>query len=772
MIMAKKNKKSSKEYRIKSPALRKFLMTLKVSLLIMLSVVFVGGIIFYFTYGKDILAMQATAKREVQASTIDTFRQSETSVIYDSKNKEISELKGEKDVYYLASSEIPDTVKIAFVSVEDKKFYSHEGVDYLAIMRAALQYVKHGQVTQGGSTITQQLVRNVFISKEVTMDRKLREMFYAMEMEKKYSKDQILEFYINNIYFANGYYGIQAASYGYFNKDVNELSLSQIAFLCAIPNGPTRYDPVNNMENTLERRDLILKNMLDDNKILIEEYQSATNEEIMLNMQKKKKQDYVETFARYSAIQALMESQGFEFRYDFDSDEDRKQYEENYNDLYQQCEQSMYSAGYRIYTSINMSKQKKLQKAVNNELSGFKDKTKDGVYKMQGAAVCINNKNGRVVAIVGGRKQNTEGYTLNRAFQAFRQPGSSIKPLVVYTPAFENGYTPSSIVDDTYFKGGPRNSDGRYSGRIPIRSAVAASKNVVAWKLFDEITPNKGLSYILKMRFSHIVANDYYPSAALGGLTEGVSPLEMASGFATLENEGYYRVPTCIVKITDARDNLIYEDKSKRTQIYSKESAHMMTSCLETVMDSGTGVRLKLANMPCAGKTGTTNDKKDGWFCGFTPYYTTAVWVGYDTPVTVNDLYGSTYPGRIWKNFMELLHANLEYKELANDYYGYKEEEKEENDSEEEQEETEEPSASPDVTDEPEEEEPKITPEPNEWNDGSKEDEPQVTEGPADPEVPEQPDTLPSEDDEQDPGTEVEIERLPYYWTPERIKYR
>ena len=772
MIMEKKNKKSSKAHRIKNPALRKFLMTLKVSLLIMLSLVLVGGIIFYFAYGKDILAMQATAKREVQASNIDTFRQSETSVIYDSKGKEISELKGEKDVYYLESSEIPDTVKMAFVSVEDKKFYSHAGVDYFAIMRAALQYVKHGQVTQGGSTITQQLVRNVFISKEVTMDRKLREMFYAMQMEEKYSKDQILEFYINNIYFANGYYGIQAASYGYFNKDVNELSLSQIAFLCAIPNGPTRYDPVNNMENTLERRDLILKNMLDDNKILIEEYQSATSEEITLNMQKKKKQDYVETFARYSAIQALMESQGFEFRYDFDSDEDRKQYEENYNELYQQCEQSMYSAGYRIYTSISMSKQKKLQKAVNDELSGFTDKTKDGVYKMQGAAVCINNKNGRVVAIVGGSKQKSEGYTLNRAFQAFRQPGSSIKPLVVYTPAFENGYTPSSIVDDTYFNGGPRNSDGRYSGRIPIRSAVAASKNVVAWKLFDEITPKKGLSYILKMRFSHIVANDYYPSAALGGLTEGVSPLEMASGFATLENEGYYRVPTCIVKITDARDNLIYEDKSKRTQIYSKESSHMMTSCLESVMDSGTGASLKLSNMPCAGKTGTTNDKKDGWFCGFTPYYTTAVWVGYDTPVTVNDLYGSTYPGRIWKNFMSILHANLEYKELADDYYGYKPEYQEDDTSEEVPEDTEEPSASPDVTEEPEEEEPKITKEPEEWNEGTKEEQPQVTEAPvAEPEVPEQPDVQPDEGEEQDPGTEVEVESMPYYWTPGRTKY-
>lgn len=764
--MAKKKKK--KASKIKSPALRRFLMALKVSLLVILIAIVVGGTIFYFTYGKDLLAMQATAKRDVQASNVDTFRQSETSIIYDSKGKEISELKGEKDVYYLDSSEIPDAVRIAFVSVEDKKFYTHSGVDLLAIMRAGLQYVKHGRVTQGGSTITQQLVRNVFISQEVTMDRKLREMFYALEMEKKYTKDQILEFYINNVNFSNGYYGIQAASYGYFNKDVNELSLSQIAFLCAIPNGPTRYDPVNNMDNTLERRNLILKNMLDDNKILIEEYQSAIDEKITLNMQKRKRQDYVETFARYSAVQALMESQGFEFRYEFDSDAEKKEYEENYNELYQQCEQSMYSAGYRIYTSISMSKQKKLQKAVNDQLSGFTDKTKDGIYKMQGAAVCINNKTGQVVAIVGGRKQKSEGYTLNRAFQAFRQPGSSIKPLVVYTPAFEKGYTPSSIVNDSYFNGGPRNSNGTYSGNIPIRTAVAKSKNVVAWKLFDELTPKKGLSYILKMRFSHIVANDYYLSSSLGGLTEGVSPLEMASGFATIENEGYYRVPTCIVKITDARDNLIYENQKKRTQIYSKESAHMMTSCLETVMDSGTGASLKLPNMPCAGKTGTTNDKKDGWFCGFTPYYTTAVWVGYDTPATVNDLYGGTYPGRIWRSFMEPLHANLEYKELADEYYGSKPEKEQYEAPKETAEASEEPSESPDVTEEPEEEEPKVTKVPNDWNEGSSENTPEETAVPEEPSEPEEPEVPVDEGEEDVPGGEVEAEQMSIYWTPKR----
>lgn len=724
--MSKKRKKS----KIENPALRSFLLALKATLLVILLVVLIGGIVFYFAYGKQFIAMQKEASQNVAASTVDTFRSAETSLIFDAKGKEISEIKGEKDVFYLDTEQIPDYVKTAFISIEDKKFYEHGGVDYLAIMRAAFQYVKKGRVTQGGSTITQQLVRNVFISKEVTMDRKIREMFYAMEMEKRYTKDQILEFYINNVYFANGYYGIEAASQGYFNKDVNKLSLSQVAFLCAIPNGPTLYNPLSHYDNTIDRRNLILKNMLDDGKILIEEYQAAVDEKIELKVQEQKKRDYLETFSKYCAVRALMQSQGFIFKNKFASAEEKKEYKAEYNELYETCEQSLYSGGYRIYTSISMTKQKALQNAVNDVLKNFTEKTDAGIYKMQGAAVCISNNTGRVVAIVGGRKQDvSEGYTLNRAFQSFRQPGSSIKPLIVYTPAFENGYTPESIVSDKRFEGGPRNSDGKYSGNIPIRSAVAASKNVIAWKLFEEITPKVGLSYILNMGFSNIVDSDYYPASSLGGLTNGVSPLEMASGFATIENEGYYREPTCIVKITDARDNVIYKNKNKKKQIYSKESAHMMTSCMESVFESGTARGLQIGNMKVAGKTGTTNDKKDGWFCGFSAYYTTAVWVGYDTPRTVSDLYGSTYPGHIWQTFMQSIHTGLTYKDLM-DNYANKRDTRNNIEDEKETEETEEPEETEDVDDE---EEVSETPLPDSWTEGGsngEDPEPEITSEP------------------------------------------
>ena len=671
--MSKKNAKKSSNA---SPAFKKFLFGLKVALLVFLVLIIAGGGIFYFTYGRSILKAQKEAKKLVAASTVDTFRASQTSVIYSSTGKVITELKGEKDVYYLEYEDIPQAVVDAMISTEDKNFPTHKGVDMKGITRAIWVNIKNKNISEGASTITQQLSRNTFtdfLGFETSWRRKIREMFVALEMEKKYTKRQIMEFYLNNIYFANGHYGIQAASQAYFSKNVDKLTLSEIAFLCAVPNSPNTYDPLVNSDRTVLRRDKILDDMLDEGKISREEHDEAQKQKIVLKPKTVKKQDYVVTFAKHCAVEYLMEGQGFSITSKFDSDSEKEAYEAEYDELYSRCQQSLFEKGYRIYTTIDMKKQKQLQEAVNTTLAGFTEK-KSGVYKVQGAAVCINNKTGKVVAIVGGRKQkNTEGYTLNRAFQSYRQPGSSIKPLVVYTPSFERNYTPDTTVLDQYFEGGPRNSDGRYSGNISVRQAVASSKNVIAWKLFQELIPKVGLSYLLDMRFKKIVANDYYPASSLGGLTNGASPVEMASGYAAIANEGVYREPTCIKKITDAEDVEVPGPLDASKRVYKKDAANIMTDVMTTVMESGTGRTLKLANMNCAGKTGTTNDKKDGWFCGFTPYYTTSVWVGCDQPETIYDLYGSTYPGQIWKTFMETIHEGLENKEFPS-YEGKKEE--------------------------------------------------------------------------------------------------
>ncbi|MFA9464841.1 MAG: PBP1A family penicillin-binding protein [Velocimicrobium sp.] len=653
--MAKKKKKKL------SPARKRLRFVFKLVIFLLLLSVLILSVLLYMKFGKTVIELHDEAKTLVLQSTTETFRQSETSEVYDTKGKLITTLKGTKDTYYLEYEQIPDMAKQAMISIEDKNFLKHNGIDIKGIIRAAKAYIdNHGEITQGASTITQQLSRNIFLTQEVSWKRKVKEIFIALDMEKKYSKDQIMEFYLNNIYFGNGYYGIEAASKGYFSTDVNDLSLAQIAYLCAVPNNPTVYNPLENSDNTVKRKNRILKQMLEDGVIGDAVYQEAKQEEITLRVTKNKKKNYIETYVYNCAIRALMKNQGFNFRYTFSTEEEKDRYQERYDDVYAMCQQSLYSAGYRIYTSIDIKKQKLLQKSVDTVLEQFTSKNEEGIYALQAAATCIDNKNGRVVAIVGGRKQETLGYTLNRAYQSYRQPGSSIKPLIVYTPALERGYTPDSIVVDKRIKDGPKNSNGAYAGKIALRTAVEQSKNVVAWNLFTELTPEIGLQYLLNMDFGKISKNDYYPAAALGGFTNGVSSVEMASGFATLENEGVFREPTCIVSILDSRGNEVVSNIQDTKVIYDANAARMMTDILKGVFTRGTGRGLGLANMSCAGKTGTTDDKKDGWFVGYTPYYTTSVWVGYDIPQKLDSLAGATYPGSIWKAYMQEIHEGRE----------------------------------------------------------------------------------------------------------------
>ncbi|MGB4660992.1 MAG: transglycosylase domain-containing protein [Mobilitalea sp.] len=628
------------------------------SLLILLTVL-IGMIYFYHTYGKTILRLQAEAKQMVNHSTEETFKSSQTTLLYDTQGNLISTLKAEKDVYYIKINDIPQAVIDAVVVSEDRKFLEHDGVDYIANIRAAIALIEHkGSITQGASTITQQLARNVFLTHEVTYERKIEEIFAAQELEKKYNKSEIMEYYLNGIYFANGHYGIQAAAQGYFAEGIKSLSLSQIAFLCAIPNNPTLYNPLTNMDNTVNRRDRILLQLLDDGKITSDQYKEATAETITLIATASDKKDYVETYAYHSAIEALMAEQNFEFRYQFESEKEQQAYEAEYNELYYSYQKDLYTKGYRIYTSIDLKKQELLQKSVDDALAGFTKVNDEGIYKMQGAAVCIDNDNGRVVAIVGGREQELDGYTLNRGYQSYRQPGSAIKPLIVYTPSFERDYTPESIVVDEKTEDGPKNSGGSYLGEIKLQRAIELSKNTIAWKLFEELSPKVGLSYLLKMNFAKISSSDYVPSASLGGFTNGVSPLEIAAGYAALANDGYYRTPTCIVKIMNSQGEEIVGENKAELSVYDTNAARIMTEALTGVIKNGTGMGLGLTNTISAGKTGTTNDKKDGWFVGYTPYYTSSVWVGYDLPQAVKDLTGASYPGTIWHNFMEGIHGS------------------------------------------------------------------------------------------------------------------
>ena len=629
----------------------------------------IGSVVIWSKYGDKLKALKAEANAIAARSKKEDFRANETSVCYWADGSVMSVLKGEKDVYYLEYDAIPKYCVSAMLATEDRKFYEHSGYDIYAIIRAAKAYIDHeGEIRQGGSTITQQLARTVYLTNEKTVERKVKEIFLAVGLEKKYTKNEILEFYINNIYFANGYYGIQAASIGYFGKPAGELTLSEAAFLCGIPNSPSDYNPLKRFDNTIERRNSVLKQMKDNKDITQEEYEAAVKEQIVLTSSpKRERYNYAETFTYHSAILALIKQEGFSLRNDFYSDSDKEEYEELYEEEYYRLKRSLYTRGYRIYTSLNREKQEALQTSIDIGLQDFDEKYENGIYALQAAGVCIDNDTGYVVAVIGGREQEFDGYTLNRAYQSPRQPGSSIKPLVVYTPAFERGLYPDSKVMDEKFEGGPKNSGGVYSGEIDIRYAVSVSKNTVAWKLFEELTPKVGLSYLKRMGFSHLVNRDYVPAASLGGLTYGVTALEMSGAYAALCNDGVFRNPTCIQRISDADGETVaggYGNENDRIRIYETNAARMMTDTLKTVMTSGTGRKLALSGHTSAGKTGTTENQRDGWFAGYTAYYTTVIWVGYDYPKEMKELMGNTYPGYIWQSFMEKIHEGLPDKDF------------------------------------------------------------------------------------------------------------
>lgn len=624
-------------------------------------------LIFMTVVGVRLIRLRNEAAALVEEKGDGVFRQGLTTMVYGSRGETIAVLNSEKDAYYMELEDIPYMVKQIFLVTEDRSFYEHSGVDYKSVLRALIELVKNeGEITQGGSTITQQLARNIYLSHEVTLQRKLSEVFIAWELEDRYSKDEILEFYINNIYFANGLYGVEAAAKGYFSRPAAELTLSELCFICAIPNNPETYNPMESMDNTLRRRDRILKQLLSEKIIDGSQYEEAVNESITLSPGKKVMNNYAETFVRYSATRELMRLRGFEFKYVFSSNDDKQSYTEEYNRVYGECNSLLFTGGYRIYTSIDMEKQRLLQDSLDAVLGADNAVNDEGTYELQGSAVSIDNANGYVVAAVGGREQDSVGYTLNRAYQSFRQPGSSIKPVLIYVPLFERGYTPDSVVVDERISGGPVNSPNVYAGSITVRTALALSKNTVAWKLFDMIGCNTCIRYLLNMQFSHIVREDYVPAMSIGGMTYGVSALEMASAYAALENNGIYREPTCIIRITDAFGNVILDNGEMRQTgriVYQKNASLAVTSVLQDVLNWGTGKAYQLKNAVCAGKTGTTNDNKDCWFAGYSRYYTTAVWCGYDMPKTLE---GDNVraAGNIWHDYMEAVHENLEKKEF------------------------------------------------------------------------------------------------------------
>lgn len=554
------------------------------------------------------------------------MRPAVSSQVFDSHGRLITTLHSDQNRLPIDINKVPQNLQNAFIAAEDNRFYEHIGIDPIGIFRAIFANLTNRGIAQGGSTITQQLAKNAFLSQEQTLKRKIQEAMLALEIEHKYSKKEILEMYMNQIYFGQGAYGIQTAAKTYFNKDVNELSLTQCAMLAGLPKSPNYYSPFNNLNEAKKRKNVVLDQMVKYGYVSAAEAEDAKNQDLGLSKSHQAKEaDEYASFIDYVSQQVA------------------KKYGDD----------ALYKEGLKIYTTMDVDKQHAAVRAMRNLPNNYTDE--NGLTQPQAALVSIDPKTGHILAMVGGRGQDS----FNRASMAVRQPGSAFKPFV-YLTALQHDMTPDTTMKDqpvTYGGWSPKNAGGSYSGAMSLSDALAHSVNTIAVQLADEVGTKNIIANAKKMGITTLDAKDDNLAMALGGLTRGVTPLEMASAYGTFANKGVHVKPTAIVKILDRNGNVLedsstLEKEETKTRVMSEREAYEMTTMLEGVIDHGTG-RAATIGRPAAGKTGTTDDNKDAWFVGYTPDIVTAVWIGDDTGAhSLGDIYGGTVPAEIWRDYM------------------------------------------------------------------------------------------------------------------------
>jgi penicillin-binding protein 1A len=564
---------------------------------------------------------------------------SETSFVYDRNGNLWKELHSTENRVVVDLKDLPQHFKDAVLAAEDHRFYSHVGVDLRAIARALFLIVT-GRDFQGGSTITQQLAKKAFLTDAQTWTRKLQDAMLALKLERQFTKDEILEMYVNIVPYGRGAYGPEAAAKAFFGKSIRDITVDEAAFLAGMINGPYLYDPADNPQGALTKRNQVLDQMAAYGFISPEE--AAEYKQVPLQTLERGASEPVEGgyFLDYVLKQLLS-------RYP---------------------SEKVYGGGLRIYTTYDPDAQRAVDKAISETLDP--DFPYVDADSMQAAAIVLDADTGHILAMSGGRKH--EGMLAwNRAVDTKRQPGSAFKPLAVYVPALEAGITPTTFVEDTPVtwtdpitgeEFSPRNYSGTFSGvPVTVRYAVQESLNVIACKVQDMIGIPNSLETAEKMGITSLVKertpdgrNDYTRSLALGGLTYGVSPLDMAVAYATLANRGIRVEPIAILRVEDKDGNLLEEHNTRRTLAISEETAFLMTSMLENVIRNGTGQAANIGK-PAAGKTGTTSDWKDAWFAGYTPNTVGIVWMGFDQEKTMAQwkITGGSYPARIWNKMMK-----------------------------------------------------------------------------------------------------------------------
>ncbi len=572
--------------------LRKIFLSVLVSILVFL--------VFMFSYIAGIENWQ----------TLDTAlleHMDQTLLVYDDGGALCAGVHGKVNRIAIPISEVPDAVQKAFISAEDARFYEHGGVDFIRIMGALWEDIRTVSLKEGASTITQQLVKLTHLTSEKTFSRKLKEALLALRLEREYTKDEILEMYLNCVYFGHGAYGIEAASREYFGKSASELTLDEGALLAGVLKSPTNYAPHIEPEASVKRRNLVLSLMAQYGYITEAEKQEASSKPLKL------------------APEAdTLPSQGYFFNYAA----------EEACRLLNMDMDALMASGYKIYTTLDSRMQELAEAAMAND-SLFPANAQDGT-PVQGAMVILNARTGSIAAMVGGRTGDYAG--LNRVTDMKRQPGSAIKPVLVFAPALlSGGYTTISQLNDeptTFGNYSPQNYGGEYKGKVTLRQAVASSLNVPAVSILDDIGVETGKSFAKSVGID-FNEQDTGLSLALGGLTDGVSPLSLCAAYQPFANGGTYTQPACIKRITDAQGNVLYENKAMSYTVMDAGNAFLLTDMLRSAVETGTATRLNIQGVPLAAKTGTTDyadgdGNSDAWTVAYNPDYIACGWMGFD----------------------------------------------------------------------------------------------------------------------------------------------
>lgn len=657
MPKKRKNSKSNKEidatkvYNLKkkkqNPKRKKIIK--RALIVILLTILILAGIAFGILYG---------IVKEAKLDVKDLALKFENSVVVDKDGNTIAVLSGDENREFVSISEMSEYLPIAFVSIEDERFYEHMGVDVKRTLGATAKYVLSkvgiGSSSYGGSTITQQVVKNITKEKDRTWQRKIKEIARAYYIEKELSKDQILELYLNLIYMGGNtnIYGVEVASKYYFSKSAKDLDLAESAFLAGINNTPNSYDPFiednsENLERIKTRTLTVLNKMNELGKIKSEEEYEAAVAKVEAGLPFNKG-TIVETVYSYHTDAAIMQI--------------INQLMEEKDLNYDAAKLYLYSGGFKIYTTQDTD----IQNAMNEEAQKSKYMNTSNGQQSQAGMVLLDHKTGYVLGVIGGLGEKTTSLGFNRGTQLVKQTGSSMKPLAVVAPGIDSGViTAASVFDDVPYKN--FKNYNYFKGLLTIRYAIESSQNIPMLKAIQTVGIENSLKFLHNVGFSKLDdEKDNNISLALGGLTNGASPLEMAAAYGAIANDGVYIEPTFYTKVVDSNGNTVLEPKQESRTVMSKAAAYVVKEILTQPVKTGTSTYCAISGMSVAAKTGTTNDDFDRWLCGFTPYYTAATWYGYDENRTVSgwSLSPST---QIWISVMKQAHSGLKGKTFAED---------------------------------------------------------------------------------------------------------